>query len=225
MKHKWKWAIVTIVILFVAVAGFFAIGAYSFIHLFEPTLIEIKKGFSPELTGALKEEYEITVPENATFIKGYNYYLPQDPSEVIVWFECPIDELPEGEGGDLVCRLLELEEDSYSSQAWRAEKHSNELYNEMGEFDYQINYKKKSDTYISYKFDQGKIIIRFVGWKPPCSFPDCSQSAESAFAFSAEILSQNNKISNMNERAEIIRIELFQRSTANNEIYLSFLQR
>lgn len=167
MKHKGAIIAILLCVAFLGLSVAIVKGVTAW--MFQDPTTEIKKGFSPELIQELKEHYGITVPANAVFIKGYNTNA-RDP-EIIVWFECQIDELPEGEGGDLVCRLLELEEDSYSSQAWRAEKHSNELYNEMGEFDYQINYKKKSDTYINYKFDQGKIIIRFVGWKPPLQFP------------------------------------------------------
>ena len=32
--------------------------------------IEIKNGFSPELLNAMKERYQITIPDDAVFIKG-----------------------------------------------------------------------------------------------------------------------------------------------------------
>lgn len=169
MKHKGAIIAILLCVAFLGLSVAIVKGVTAW--MFQDPTTEIKKGFSPELIQELKEHYGITVPANAVFIKGYNTNA-RDP-EIIVWFECQIDKLPENKndkGDEIVQELLLIEKDSYSLGG-RAEP-IGEIYKEMGEeFAHTLVCNKEYDTYIDYTFDQDKIFIRFIGGHPHVELP------------------------------------------------------
>ena len=93
MKLKWVETLGIIAIIFVLLSiilMFFSISYFRQALNTPFPVTEIKEGFSQELLDALQNQRGITIPENAKFIKGYNFIGWQD-IYVAILFECPID--------------------------------------------------------------------------------------------------------------------------------------
>lgn len=75
---------------------------------------EIKSGLTPELVAYLKSRYQISIPENAVFIKGINTNSFRDPC-IVIEFECPVDEIvpADDDGSSVVFQALDLDESLY----------------------------------------------------------------------------------------------------------------
>ena len=96
MKHKCLEILGIIFLILLALSLvllllFYAFSAYVHWGMRQPSPVtEIKGGFSQELLDALQSQCDIAIPENAKFIKGYNFTTWQEVY-VAILFECPID--------------------------------------------------------------------------------------------------------------------------------------
>ena len=166
MKHK----------IFLIVSGILLGVLLVFVALFgigkekNDAPIEIKNGFSPELLNAMKERYQITIPDDAVFIRGFNTNSFRDPC-VVFLFELPMEtELsPDDCDGvsDYVFQRLNIDESHYDS-AGRGKQHylNNENEDLTRIYDYDIKRKHEGFTFLSFSVETDRIIFRFVGWHP-----------------------------------------------------------
>ena len=136
------------------------------------TPTEIKKGFSPELREELASHYQVDIPSNAVFIKGYNTNALQDSSVLLV-FEIPLSEdLPERSEAmdDYVVGALGLEE-AY----WTASRESDRMAGEWieamgGPWERQVEHKVEPYTSLHYRDDGDRVTVFFNGHRPHTSF-------------------------------------------------------
>ena len=138
------------------------------------TPTEIKSGFSPELLNAMKERYQITIPDDAVFIKG----IVTDGFRegfVVFLFELPMEtELsPDDCCGvsDYVSQKLNLDESQYG----RGYDDGEELWWADWDEDFVCKYDYSIESHIdftslSFSVQEDRIIFRFVGWRPGGAF-------------------------------------------------------
>ncbi len=131
---------------------------------------KIKEGFSDELLYSLKAEYGVTIPEDAVFIEGVNTNGWQDPY-VIVLFELPYAENAAlGDHDAFIHSALSLNREQYGNSA--VYSIVSEGFEDLGgKMQYEIDFTGKSFTSISYKIEENKIIVRFLGWRPGHNYP------------------------------------------------------
>jgi len=173
MKRKTVFStiIITVSVLLFTVGAFVLLSHLMFDSTAAPT--EIKEGFSPKLISNLKDRYGITIPKEASFIKGYNDNDFREGSCCIL-FECPADGSvgEEEETAESVIRLLGLNNMRYSYSRDDIVLHTKPWFEEAdGQLDHMLIYKDRPFTYISYSFKKDKVLIRFKGWRPGYSFP------------------------------------------------------
>ncbi len=170
MKHKIILNAIILSVIILAALTIVSCDSFSCWFFGEPT--EICEGFSYELTGSLADRYQITIPQEAIFIKGINTNAFRDPS-VVILFECPLNEIPSMDdnlGLDFVFRALSLDESRYS-YGGRDEKIFADWFDELGGMlDYKIVDKNDHHTFISYSFGENVLRIRFVGRHPGKTF-------------------------------------------------------
>ena len=135
---------------------------------------EIKKGFSTKLLEQLESHYQISVPDNAVFIKGFNTNAFRDPS-VLILFECPItEEVPLTDEAKHACvfRTLGLDEAYWSLSRNSDEVSPGEWVDAMGGLlEKQTEHKKEPYTYISYSISADTLTVLFDGHHPHMNFP------------------------------------------------------
>ena len=132
---------------------------------------EIKKGFSPKLLEQLETHYQISIPDNAVFIKGFNTNAFRDPS-VLILFECPITEELRQAKDDCIFAALGLDE-AYWSLPGRADDMSpGEWADAMGgPWERQVEHKTEPYTYIRYSDSGDTLTVFFDGHHPHMAFP------------------------------------------------------
>ncbi len=172
MKRKTVFDLIIIVlsVILLAVGAFVLFSHLMFDNTASPT--EIKKGFSPKLLSDLKDRYGITIPKEASFIKGYNDNDFREGNCYIL-FECPADEsVRDEETAAYIIRLLGLDSTRYSYSHNDIDLHTKPWFDEAdGQLDHMLIYNDRPFTYISYSFKKDKVLIRFKGWRPRYSFP------------------------------------------------------
>lgn len=141
--------------------------------LFGDTCTEIKKGFSDELLSVLDTQYQITIPDDAVFIKGINTNAFRDPM-VVVLFEIPVEPYKKLSDPDRLCNYviqkLHLDQELYTSGGADHEIKA-DWYEEMGGlFDYSITNRHNSFTFLSFELHDDRVLIRFVGHHPGATF-------------------------------------------------------
>ena len=170
MKRKW----IVISIACVAVLLFLGILKVSAPRieawLFGDVPTEIEGGFSDELLLCLQEQYGVTVPKGASFVKGYHTNAFRDPS-LIVLFRFPLEtavkeDLPLAQ---YVHDLLSLAEETYSSASASDYEFSTEekWYEECGgKMQHGFFNKEMPFTWISYEVIEDEVYIRIIGHHP-----------------------------------------------------------
>ena len=170
MKHKIFLIVSGILLGVLLVSVFCMVDREKVGEWFFGTPTEIKSGFSPELLNAMKERYQITIPDDAVFIRGFNTNSFRDPC-VVFLFELPMEtELsPDDCDGvsDYVFQRLNIDESHYDS-AGRGKQHylNNENEDLTRIYDYDIKRKHEGFTFLSFSVETDRIIFRFVGWHP-----------------------------------------------------------
>ncbi len=167
MKHKCIKVIAIMCIVTILFLSVFAVAVH-FGWPFFDTPTEIKKGFSQELLDTLSDQYQISIPEDAVFLKGINTNAFRDPS-VVVLFELPVDTNQIHTADDIedyIFQKLKLDPDQYDF-FYYDEMILADWYEEMGgELDYHLKYKAAPFTYLSCALRNNCILIRFNGWHP-----------------------------------------------------------
>lgn len=134
--------------------------------------IEIKDGFSAELRNALETNYEITIPDDAVFVKGFCTNALREPVLVIL-FELPLDANQMLEDEDTyiyICQQLKLDPSRYT-YSYYDEEIVADWYEEMGgKLNHKIDDGKNPFTFLSYSLCEDKITIRFFGNNPGLTF-------------------------------------------------------
>ena len=168
MKHKT--IILPSILLIVFIIAITTIACNSLLSFDERT--EICEGFSNELISTLASRYQMTIPQDATFVKGINTNTIRDPM-VVILFECPLNEnqsMDDSNGCSYVFRVLKLDESRYSFGG-HDEKIPAEWFDEFGgTLDYKIVDNNDPFTFISYSFSGKVLTIRFVGRHPGKTF-------------------------------------------------------
>lgn len=175
MKHnKWliRLCIVLLILLFIAIL-FFAYSYWDNYRIWNSPIEQTEiQGFSKELLDALESRYNITIPKEAHFVKGYNIADLRD-SYVAILFECPINEAYQinDHSSEYVKQLLKLgtrySEASKDTPQFIGADWYEELCGQMG---WMLNDKSLDYTYISYNIESNKLVIRFIGWRPGATF-------------------------------------------------------
>ena len=175
MKYKWLEtlgivSLILVVLLLILTGAFLAYLKWAFSTSFQNS--EIKEGFSPKLLEVLQTRYDITIPEDAQFIKGYNIPGWQD-SFVAVLFELPITGTYESgyHMSDYIRQRLNLGT-RYPGPAKDEEQFlGSEWYDELGgQMEWMLDDSSHGFTYISYNIESDKLVIRFIGWRPGATF-------------------------------------------------------
>lgn len=171
MRHKRSILIVTVIISVALLLSSFVMAAQSG-WFFYDTYIEIENGFSAELLSILVARYQISIPDNAIFVKGINTNAIRDPS-VVILFELPTEIHIASEMDSLnnyIFEKLNLDKSRYTFGGFDEEIYA-DWYEEMGgKLDYLIKDKHDSHTFLSYTLHKDKIIVRFVGRHPGATF-------------------------------------------------------
>lgn len=172
MKHKRIKVIAIMCIVPILFLSIFAVAVH-FGWPFFDTPTKIKKGFSQELLDTLSDQYQISIPEDAVFLKGINTNAFRDPS-VVVLFELPVDTNQIHTADDIedyIYQKLKLDFEQYGSFSHEDPIISADWYEEMGgELDYHLKYKATPFTYLSCALCNDCILVRFIGWHPHNSF-------------------------------------------------------
>ena len=133
---------------------------------------KIEDGFTEELLSVLDTQYHITIPEDAVFIKGINTNAMRDPC-VVILFEIPAEPGLSSEIESVynyISQKLKLDESRHHFGG-RDMEIAADWYEELGgKFEYQITDARDAHTFLSYKLQNNKIIIRFVGRHPSSTF-------------------------------------------------------
>lgn len=165
--------IVIIIVVTIIGGGGVAVAAFNGWVFFD-TPTEICDGFSPALIHTLNTKYQISIPENANFIKGINTNSFRDPM-VVILFECAIDDLVPakcdgGYGYSYVFQALNLNESTYEFGGVDEEVKA-DWYNDFGgTLDYIIKCKDDPHTFISYSIINDTLTVRFIGRHPGAAF-------------------------------------------------------
>lgn len=170
MKHK-KVVIALIIILAVILAAVLLrpIVRRMVEKALAPT--EITEGFTDELLDCLKDQYGITIPSDARFVKGYNGGNMQDACIVVV-FACPLDNYPldnykvSGRKADFVREVLQLGEQTYPGIGGAPEQKYGDIFDST---DYQFSGELKNTevpfTSLEYKITEEELVVRLIGWR------------------------------------------------------------
>ena len=165
MKHK-KVVIVLIIILAVILAAVFLRPIVR--RMVEKALgpTEITAGFTDELIDCLKDQYGITIPGDARFVKGYNGGNMQDAFIVVV-FACPLDNYKvSGRKADFVRQVLNLDEQTYPGIGGAPEQKYGDIFDST---DYQFSGELKNTevpfTSLEYKITEEELVVRLIGWR------------------------------------------------------------
>ena len=159
----------SVAVLLVVACVFWAMFGF---WLYDPSG-EIENGFSPELIEEMKIRYGITVPENAVFLSGYNLYHPQD-SFVVVYFEVPFDTLKNKDklSENIYIRNLLSIDEKWCFGGTGGMVFHYEWFEKMGgEMENSLTKKDTSYTSLEYSFENDKLILRLIGWRPTQMFP------------------------------------------------------
>lgn len=126
----------------------------------------IEKGFTTELVDYLKDDYGITIPENAKFLSGENNMKNPQENFIEVFFECPLelDEYTDTQLRDYVFETLKL-----SSKDFGGLNSSSSSIEDLG-FEKGFSHQKHSFTSIYYRVVGDKIEFAFVGYRPSETF-------------------------------------------------------
>ncbi len=133
-------------------------GVISFLCLFgSPS--EIKDGFSQELVDTLQNQYSVTVPDGAEFINGYN--ASGREGYLIIFFECESEDFS-------IYKALSIDDDTYENVTSLTAEHKyrSDSFNLGGEMHYTLKHKSIDFTSIEYRITDGKLQIRFIGYRP-----------------------------------------------------------
>lgn len=171
MRHKRSILIVTVIISVTLLLSGLVVATQSG-WFFYDTYTEIENGFSAGLLSVLDAQYQITIPDDAIFVKGINTNAIRDPS-VVILFELPIEVHIASEIDSLnnyIFQKMNLDKSRYTFGGFD-EEISADWYEEMGgKLDYIIKDKHDAHTFLSYTLHEGKIIVRFVGRHPGATF-------------------------------------------------------
>lgn len=131
---------------------------------------EIKKGFSSEMLTGLRSRYDLSVPDNAVFIKGFNTNSFQDPS-VVILFTCPMMEENPSDLYDYVFRALKLDEESWKPFG-RNNSETEEWFEAVGgRLEWEIAHQTERFTHIQFSVCEDALTVRLVGWRPGAQYP------------------------------------------------------
>ncbi len=159
-----KIVIVTICLICITIVGILGFCVVSFLGFATERMVI--DGFSDALTDGLYEQYGITVPEDAKFIKGL-YSRVMNESRVVVLFECPLNDADE-DLSKYVYEIMKLDKKGYISASREYAEIAADWFEEMGgHLEYGFNSKF---SYISFARKDDAIIVRFVGYRPEFSF-------------------------------------------------------
>ncbi len=156
-----KIVIVTICLICITIVGILGFCAVSFLGFATERMVI--DGFSDALTDGLYEQYGITIPEDAKFIKGL-YSRVMNESRVVVLFECPLNDA----GEDLskyVYGILKLDKKGYRSVSRHYAEIKADWFEDMGgHFEYGFDHDLFD--HISFSVKDDKLLIRFIGYRP-----------------------------------------------------------
>lgn len=159
-------------VLVLLILGTLAYAAYAFWGLYMSPAKELKDGFSPELKAAMRECYQLTIPDDAVLIKGEVTNHPQD-AYVMLYFECPNDG-----ASDTMSYLhakLGLDESTYGPIVKGDELQTDRLSEFGGRMTYTVNYLDKPFTTLSFSIRGNTVRFRFCGWRPNTAFYQLSR--------------------------------------------------
>lgn len=127
-------------------------------------------GFSPELIESLNTKYQISIPENAKFIKGIYTNAFRDPG-IVIMFEFPNDDLNFLTADlqdviDCLYRTLNLDGSIYGYGGVDQEMKVDWYDDFGGSLDYIIENKNDPHTVISFSLSKDTFLVRFVGRHP-----------------------------------------------------------
>ena len=173
MKHKIFLIVSGILLGVLLVSVFCMVDREKVGEWFFGTPTEIKSGFSPELLNAMKERYQITIPDDAVFIKG----IVTDGFRegfVVFLFELPMEtklDLGDDRGAsDYVFQRLNLDESQYEL-CGRGRNFTDDWDEDfVRKYDHEISAKHDVYTFLSFSVQEDRIIFRFVGWRPGEAF-------------------------------------------------------
>ena len=155
-----KIVIVTICLISITIVGILGFGAVSFLGFATERMVI--DGFSDALTDGLYEQYGITIPEDAKFIKGL-YSRVMNDSAVVVLFECPLNDADE-DLSKYVYEIMKLDKKGYRSASREYAEIAADWFEEMGgHLEYGFN---SEFSYISFSVKDDKLLIRFIGTRP-----------------------------------------------------------
>ena len=160
-----KIVIVTICLISITIVGILGFCAVCFLGFATEKMVI--DGFSDALTDGLYEQYGITVPEDAKFIKGL-YSRVMNESRVVVLFECPLNDA----GEDLskyVYGIMKLDKKGYRSASREYAEIAADWFEDMGgHFEYGFDHDLFD--HISFSVKDDKLLIRFIGSRPDFPF-------------------------------------------------------
>lgn len=134
---------------------------------------EIQEGFSQELVEDLYAKYQISIPENAVFVKGIHTNALREPKTFIL-FKCPIagEDLTTRENVNAyIFRTLGLDDDHWT-QVGVAETIVMDHLEEMGgPLDWQIDYHDGYSAFIQFSVRDSEVVMRFWDNRPGNGYP------------------------------------------------------
>lgn len=183
MKHEVVTIVAVIALVLVISIVVVAVALYAYGKwIFRETDTEIKEGFSPKLLDALKDEYGITIPADAVFVKGNNLILARDPA-IFISFECPLNNFDKDSFGktesisygedlaEFVCQVLSLDENRFDYDG-RDVHFLGDWDDGWGKhLDYSLIDRDLESTYIMFSVVDDTLLIRFVGQSLGYTFP------------------------------------------------------
>lgn len=131
---------------------------------------EIKKGFSVELIEHLQSNHQLSVPDNAVFVKGINTGGLREHTLILV-FELPLagENLSEETDWDAyVFRALGLEDEQ-----WRPAAKTPIAWDRLEEFGGELDQQIEKDfyTFLQYSVRDDAVILRLWDGRPGETFP------------------------------------------------------
>ena|GEM_PF-4086972 len=172
MSRKKIALIILVSVTIVLIIAFLFYAVFGFFWLYDPSG-EIERDFSPELIREMENRYGITVPKNSVFLNGYNLYHPQD-SYVIVFFEVPLENFKNKDNlseSIYIRNLLSLDE-TWSFEGTNSMVFHDDWFGKMGgEMQNSLTKKDTSYTSLEYSFENDKVLLRLIGWRPTQMFP------------------------------------------------------
>ena len=131
---------------------------------------EIQEGFSVELIEHLQSKHQLSVPDNAVFVKGINTGGLREHTLILV-FELPLagENLSEETDWDAyVFRALELDDEQ-----WRSAAKSSIAWDRLEEFGGELDRQIDKDfyTFIQYSVRDDAVFLRLWDGRPGEAFP------------------------------------------------------